>query len=1088
MNLRKLVAAAAMLASCMGLCGGIDWQTPQDIAGDQDVRTNGVLRYAFSWGGLGPDTVVVNGQVFVPCGISHRAGAEVESPYLVNWEGAADARSWVSNQTATATCSATYLNILRRAFFSAPEQAASGQLVLKQLVPGRRYEVQIWSCCVFPDLVGATMTLDGTCTLAGCPGPVESPRMGQHVVGAFVCPSSGEQAIGLSAPEGVPAFVNALQVRDVTDDDVIAWEVHDIVDDADVRTEGTLLYAYAMSDASAVVNGVPFKGARNAVLLPSVGNEDYADLFGSGYAGWTPDAYGAAGLSADYAALVKGGPYSDRKSIRMTLCGLVPGRSYLVQLWVNDTRSLGVSRSLSVDGRCRVAYKSPTGAGNGQYVLGRFVAVTPKQPVDLVVDETPSAGQSAQWNAIQVRQLTPTPIEWESARAMTGDADVVDAGEPVYAYYWGAASPLTVNGTTFAFAGGNAGVISTHIRTVGFTGVNTFTDFFPTWSARGCSENHYLLLNHGIYGARTREGSVTLCGLEPGARYLVQIFSGDMREIVAARGTLVDGLVRLYQTDGIGNETGNFVVGRFTATGTEQTFPVRALARSGTSSSECSLQINAIQVRRLAAAPTEPFRMRWTPRAFADGTDVATEGNLAYAYTYAAADLTVNGVTFRATGDRTKLGDDVAFARAFTGGPHRAFDSGYNGYAGEIPAGPYRTLLACGVYDDNHFSAQTYTLRNLKVGHAYLVQMWANDLRNQNNARRWTFDGQAAAAYNRQFMEGRFVAAAGTQSISIAYYNQNCQLNALQLRDLGLAEGPLHVADGALALDEDLTTNAVCSAAALAVPGPGGLDAPAGVFAPSATVDAPWTGTSLLQAGQGETTLNGPADALETVEVQAGRLALNGAVATAPLVTVAAGARLSVGPDADLRVRALDGSGVYAWPGSVTLDNLHAGRTAADLADGLTVEKTGFLDWIFTGALDGATVNAVTGRVVVADGAKTGAFGLSGDVRFLDATVAGALTATDDLTTEGLVFGPGASLALAGTAELHAKGGLDLGGVEIRVGTARRPGGNVLVRADGVLSGAPSCVFDAKGFQAFFDADLNAWCARYAASAVIYVR
>ena len=63
-----------------------------------------------------------------------------------------------------------------------------------------------------------------------------------------------------------------------------------------------------------------------------------------------------------------------------------------------------------------------------------------------------SGNACLQWNAIQVRDVTPG-FDWGEVEAISGDGCVSTAGELVYAYSY-AADSVTVNGVTFAPAPG----------------------------------------------------------------------------------------------------------------------------------------------------------------------------------------------------------------------------------------------------------------------------------------------------------------------------------------------------------------------------------------------------------------------------------------------------------------------------------------------------------------------------------------------------------------------------------------------------------------------------------------------------------
>ena len=571
----------------------------------------------------------------------------------------------------------------------------------------------------------------------------------------------------------------------------------------------------------------------------------------------------------------------------------------------------------------------------------------------------------------------------------------------------------------------------------------------------------------------------------PLSSYLLQIFASDQRG-TGTRSTLVDGRVRLHHTVNEAVPLGDYVVGRFTATAPDLTIPLSPLAVMGSINSGLSAQINAIQLRQIGSA-CEENKTNWSYPQVMDASDVVTEGTLAYAYTYAGVDLTVNGVTFTGWKNGQRLGNDVDFSTGFTGRY-----SGFYAVTNALTEGDsYRTLLSYGAYVDDIANDITLTLKNLKIGHAYLMQVWVHDSRVASTNRYWKPDGGEEIYYGTGhgvagYGVGRFIAKDLKQTFTMTFMEKHAQLNALQIRDLGLSD-EMELVDGTLTLTENLTTNVLYSGTQLTITGNGSLNVTNGMFAPSNTIDVGWSGADFVKLGLGSTTLNGAADALERVWVYDGTLSLNGAVPQPLELHLRAGSTLALGEGNSVTANVLEGAGACTGPGTLEFANPDACRTDAALGGGLTVRKTGVMDWWHYGSLDGATLLCETGTVWIADGAKNGAFGLAGRVNFLDATVAGTLTAVDDLETTGLVFGAGASLVLDGTAALHATDDLDLDGVAISVATARRAPDNVLVRADGTLSGTPSFTFAEKGYRAYFNADLNAWCAKHGGF-VIYVR
>ncbi len=177
--------------------------------------------------------------------------------------------------------------------------------------------------------------------------------------------------------------------------------------DADVSTNGGLLYAWNDANAAATVNGVPFAPGNS---LTSLG----ANVSLSGNYSWNTTAFGSAtgnpwsGLSPAYQTVLRGGAYTSNNGTQtVTLNNLIPGHPYQVQIWVNDCRSLASNRTETVTtsrGNTVTLDYNNTGAdgGVGQYTLGGFVADAASQ-VFTLAGVLPAGGNSAQLNALQVR-------------------------------------------------------------------------------------------------------------------------------------------------------------------------------------------------------------------------------------------------------------------------------------------------------------------------------------------------------------------------------------------------------------------------------------------------------------------------------------------------------------------------------------------------------------------------------------------------------------------------------------------------------------------------------------------------------------
>jgi len=189
---------------------------------------------------------------------------------------------------------------------------------------------------------------------------------------------------------------------------VITWQLPATIRGAsDVSTQGGYFGSWAPYNGNSTatpVNGVTFQGFSD---LPSLSGSSFED--GGNYWGTsTPDA--------NYNSLLGYGAYgtnSDSKSFSWG--GMTPGDTYLVQLWISDPRTIGVSRAATVsgDGDTSAVINYPAdGTGPGNYIIGTFVAGptgTQTITIDPSQDGNPNAG-SAQLNLFQVRNITvPEP-------------------------------------------------------------------------------------------------------------------------------------------------------------------------------------------------------------------------------------------------------------------------------------------------------------------------------------------------------------------------------------------------------------------------------------------------------------------------------------------------------------------------------------------------------------------------------------------------------------------------------------------------------------------------------------------------------
>ena len=191
----------------------------------------------------------------------------------------------------------------------------------------------------------------------------------------------------------------------------ITWTTRStITGDADVSTNGGLLYAYDDSNLSATVNGVVFAAGNSASSLG--GNVDI-----SGYYWYNATAFGSGSgnpwnnLSSAWQSILQGGVYANSNvTMTVTLNNLTSGHAYQLQIWVNDTRVGASNRTETVTSAggntVTLDYNNTSANGGvGQYAIGTFMADATTQAFTLTGAQ-PAAGNSAQLNALQVRDLS----------------------------------------------------------------------------------------------------------------------------------------------------------------------------------------------------------------------------------------------------------------------------------------------------------------------------------------------------------------------------------------------------------------------------------------------------------------------------------------------------------------------------------------------------------------------------------------------------------------------------------------------------------------------------------------------------------
>ena len=225
---------------------------------------------------------------------------------------------------------------------------------------------------------------------------------GQYIIGTFAADSSRSQSIIMSP--GI--MLNLVQVRDITVKPDVTWRTPvKISGPSDVNTEGTYFGSWAPQDADAnnfPVSGVTFQGFSD-LPFHTVG-----PTFDAGY-----DSYGSPGTSdSNYNTLLKYGRYSSAGDQRATFSwsGMTPEHRYLIQLWVNDGRDIGESRSETITGGTTTSPAlnfGSDGSGPGQYIIGTFVANSSGGQTLFLDAFSSGSNPSPQINLFQIRDITP---------------------------------------------------------------------------------------------------------------------------------------------------------------------------------------------------------------------------------------------------------------------------------------------------------------------------------------------------------------------------------------------------------------------------------------------------------------------------------------------------------------------------------------------------------------------------------------------------------------------------------------------------------------------------------------------------------
>jgi hypothetical protein len=394
-------SAGSFIATANAQNADISWQPPVTISGTSDVSTLGTVVGTWAPGddAYNPDSLPVNGVTFNAYG---------SGPFnsFVSTSGIND---HYTGFNSPGTPNDDYNTILKAAVYSS---GSSISLTWGGMTPGDTYLLEFWvqdgrnstTAERSETLTGGANTSAALAYGFGDSGP------GQYIIGTFVADGTGTETLTLNASGGADigasAQVNLMQLRNITPRANVTWQSPLTISGAsDVSTRGAYFGSWAPQNGSAntnSVNGVTFQGFSDLPYFNS------GPTFDAGY-----DSYGSPNTSDEYYnKLLQYGRYSNEEDQPATFSwsGMTPGKTYLIQLWVNDGRNIGQSRSETITGGANTSAPlsfGSDGSGPGQYIIGTFVANSSRGQTLILNAASTGATPSPQINLFQVRDITP---------------------------------------------------------------------------------------------------------------------------------------------------------------------------------------------------------------------------------------------------------------------------------------------------------------------------------------------------------------------------------------------------------------------------------------------------------------------------------------------------------------------------------------------------------------------------------------------------------------------------------------------------------------------------------------------------------
>ncbi|MGJ8642405.1 MAG: carbohydrate-binding protein [Luteolibacter sp.] len=646
---RFFITAVTLLVAALNVnAATIEWGSPQPISiAETDVETGGVLIYAIDASSDGDGTTSVT--------VTGKSNREVEflSYDATNAEAQAGFSSKFRNSANFGNGGSDYGDVVNDGFFHGSNAVdfntpafTNDTVVLSGLTIGEEYLIQYWAQDADRNPTFST-DIDGSTNLLLDTDADNANDFGQFVVGNFTADATTQTFDVSGSINGGTDYgraqLNAIQLRRIIEESPIDWATPQTITTsaADVETEGLLVFAIDASNSGDGSSSVTVTGKNGAEVAftsyDSVNAEDQA-----GFSSKFRNDANFGGGSSDYGGIVDDGFWQGGDSIdgeseafssdTVVLSGLTIGEEYLVQYWAQDAgRNPGFVTVL--DGAANVILDTDdaTYTDSGQFVVGTFTASSDTQSFSVsgTLNGSNNWGR-AQLNAIQLRRLEEPFIEWQPSVDLypgsTSDSFVND---------WSDSSVLAYNATSTDGVNSNPTIT---LNNVEFTSIDSstlnagYTDSNSgvTIQASTASENASAFGD----GAFTRNGDIynviasghwnlntfTISGLTPGTKYQMQVFTNDVRvdsnygvgfsdgsqshadSIIAGTAGFSD-----LNNDDVADDTGDSIVGTFTATSAIQTFSIRGTNNNGgTWNNGSEAMINALQLA-VIEGPGDPL-------------------------------------------------------------------------------------------------------------------------------------------------------------------------------------------------------------------------------------------------------------------------------------------------------------------------------------------------------------------------------------------------------------------------------------------------------------------------------------------------